>query len=54
MGMGGVGKSELALWYSWQEWHKKTYLGGILWLNVAESDPGWGVGAFLLATLVQK
>lgn len=45
-GMSGVGKSELALWYSWQEWHKKTYLGGILWLNVAESDPGLSILTF--------
>ncbi|MBE5229121.1 MAG: tetratricopeptide repeat protein [Microcystis aeruginosa PMC 728.11] len=44
--MSGVGKSELALWYSWQEWHKKTYLGGILWLNVAESDPGLSILTF--------
>mgnify|MGYP003335751723 CR=1 FL=1 len=46
MGMGGLGKSELALQYSWQEWHKKTYLGGIAWLNVAESDPGLSILIF--------
>lgn len=46
MGMGGLGKSELALQYSWREWHNKTYLGGILWLNVAESDPGLSILTF--------
>jgi tetratricopeptide (TPR) repeat protein len=42
-GMGGIGKSELALQYAWQEWPKQTYRGGICWLNVADSDPGLGI-----------
>ncbi|MEL6987800.1 MAG: NB-ARC domain-containing protein, partial [Bacteroidota bacterium] len=25
-GMGGIGKTELALQYAWQEWKKGTYL----------------------------
>ena len=45
-GMGGIGKSELALQYAWQEWNKKTYLGGIAWLTVAESDPGLSLLSF--------
>jgi len=39
-GMGGVGKTEVALQYAWQEEKKKTYPGGICWLNVVDSDPG--------------
>jgi tetratricopeptide (TPR) repeat protein len=45
-GMGGIGKSELALQYAWQEWPKQTYRGGICWLNVAESDPGLSILSF--------
>jgi tetratricopeptide (TPR) repeat protein len=45
--MSGVGKSELALQYSWREWENKTYLGGIAWLNVAESDPGLSILTFV-------
>jgi tetratricopeptide (TPR) repeat protein len=45
-GMGGIGKSELALQYAWQEWQKQTYRGGICWLNVADSDPGLSILSF--------
>ncbi|UXE60135.1 MAG: NB-ARC domain-containing protein [Woronichinia naegeliana WA131] len=45
-GMGGIGKSELALQYAWQEWSKETYRGGICWLNVADSDPGLSILSF--------
>jgi tetratricopeptide (TPR) repeat protein len=45
-GMGGIGKSELALQYAWQEWPKQTCRGGICWLNVAESDPGLSILSF--------
>jgi tetratricopeptide (TPR) repeat protein len=45
-GMGGIGKSELALQYAWQEWPKETYRGGICWLNVADSDPGLSILSF--------
>ena len=45
-GMPGIGKSELALQYGWQEWPKKTYRGGICWLNVADSDPGLSILSF--------
>ncbi|MEA5512282.1 tetratricopeptide repeat protein, partial [Crocosphaera sp. UHCC 0190] len=44
--MGGIGKSELALQYSWQEWPKETYRGGICWLNVVNSDPGLSIVTF--------
>jgi hypothetical protein len=45
-GMGGIGKSELALQYAWQEGLKQTYRGGICWLNVADSDPGLSILSF--------
>ncbi|MFN5515646.1 MAG: tetratricopeptide repeat protein [Cyanobacteriota bacterium] len=45
-GMGGLGKSELALRYAWREWENKTYLGGVVWLTVAESDPGLSLLTF--------
>jgi len=45
-GMGGIGKSELALQYGWQEWPKQTYRGGICWLNGADSDPGLSILSF--------
>jgi tetratricopeptide (TPR) repeat protein len=44
-GMPGIGKSELALRYAWQEWPKQTYRGGICWLR-AESDPGLSILSF--------
>jgi len=45
-GMGGIGKSELALQYGWREWREETYRGGICWLNVADSDPGLSILSF--------
>jgi hypothetical protein len=39
--MGGIGKTELARQFGWQQWREKTYPGGICWLNVAESDGGF-------------
>ncbi|MFM6591972.1 MAG: tetratricopeptide repeat protein, partial [Dolichospermum sp.] len=45
-GMGGIGKSELALQYAQQEYKKNTYLGGITWLNVADSDVGTSILSF--------
>jgi hypothetical protein len=34
-GMGGIGKTELARQFGWQQWREKAYPGGICWLNVA-------------------
>ncbi|WP_241392700.1 tetratricopeptide repeat protein [Rippkaea orientalis] len=45
-GMGGIGKTELALQYGWKEWHNKTYPGGICWVNGADSDPGLNILSF--------
>jgi hypothetical protein len=45
-GMGGLAKSELALQYAWREWENKTYLGGVVWLTVAKSDPGLSLLTF--------
>ncbi|MFM6760942.1 MAG: NB-ARC domain-containing protein, partial [Microcystis panniformis] len=38
-GMGGIGKTELARQFGWQQWQKKAYPGGICWLNVATRQP---------------
>ncbi|WP_253860468.1 FxSxx-COOH system tetratricopeptide repeat protein [Microcystis aeruginosa] len=46
-GMGGIGKTELARQFGWQQWREKTYPGGICWLNVAESDGGF-IGTSIL------
>ncbi|MCE2661331.1 MAG: tetratricopeptide repeat protein [Microcystis sp. 53602_E8] len=46
-GMGGIGKTELARQFGWQQWQEKTYPGGICWLNVAESDGGF-IGTSIL------
>ncbi|MCZ8360554.1 MAG: tetratricopeptide repeat protein [Microcystis sp. LE19-388.1G] len=45
--MGGIGKTELARWFGWQQWREKAYPGGICWLNVAESDGGF-IGTSIL------
>ena len=39
-GMGGVGKTELALQYARRELDDETYWGGICWLNALNNDPG--------------
>ncbi|MBW4594541.1 MAG: tetratricopeptide repeat protein [Brasilonema angustatum HA4187-MV1] len=39
-GMGGVGKTELAIQYSLLHLHSHTYPGGICWLRARESDIG--------------
>jgi tetratricopeptide (TPR) repeat protein len=46
-GMGGIGKTELARQFGWQQWREKAYPGGICWLNVAESDGGF-IGTSIL------
>ncbi len=45
--MGGIGKTELARQFGWQQWQEKAYPGGICWLNVAESDGGF-IGTSIL------
>ncbi len=45
--MGGIGKTELARQFGWQQWREKAYSGGICWLNVAESDGGF-IGTSIL------
>ncbi|MEB3282186.1 MAG: tetratricopeptide repeat protein [Lyngbya sp.] len=39
-GMGGIGKTELALQYSLYHSQNKTYLGGICWLNALDTNVG--------------
>ncbi|NEP62967.1 MAG: tetratricopeptide repeat protein [Symploca sp. SIO2G7] len=39
-GMGGIGKTELALQYSLYHQQQKTYAGGICWLQVGEVNIG--------------
>nr|WP_199303050.1 FxSxx-COOH system tetratricopeptide repeat protein [Oscillatoria sp. FACHB-1406] len=42
-GMGGVGKTELALQYGYQQRAEKTYPGGICWINARAQDVGIGI-----------
>ncbi len=50
-GMGGCGKSELALQYAWRQWHNQHYGGGICWLNVFEGDLGLQILNFAYSRL---
>ena len=50
-GMGGCGKSELALQYAWRQWHNQHYGGGICWLNAFEGDLGLQILNFAYARL---
>ena len=45
-GMGGIGKTELALQYAWQEFKKGTYQGGICWVNSKSNDLGSDIISF--------
>ena len=39
LGMGGIGKTELALQYS-QKYQTRYYQGGVCWIRARESNPG--------------
>ncbi len=45
-GMGGVGKTELAIQYSLLHLHSHTYPGGICWLRAREEDIGLQIIGF--------
>ncbi|OKH34778.1 tetratricopeptide repeat protein [Nostoc calcicola FACHB-389] len=45
-GMGGIGKSELALQYAQHHWQEATYTGGVCWLRVRDEDLGTQIVAF--------
>ncbi|MEH1932580.1 MAG: tetratricopeptide repeat protein [Nostoc sp.] len=50
-GMGGIGKSELALQYAQHHWLEATYPGGVCWLRVRNEDLGTQIVAFARANL---
>lgn len=45
-GMGGVGKTELALQYAYQHLQENTYPGGLCWINVRAQDVSLGLLEF--------
>lgn len=50
-GMGGIGKTELALQYAQLHWHLQTYPGGICWLRAQDADLGVQVVEFAKSQL---
>ena len=38
-GMGGIGKTELALQYAQKHWQQQTYKGGVCWLQAGNENP---------------
>ncbi|MEH2461565.1 tetratricopeptide repeat protein, partial [Nostoc sp.] len=50
-GMGGIGKTELALQYAQHHWQEGTYPGGVCWLRVRDEDLGTQIVAFASAKL---
>ena len=53
-GMGGLGKTELALQYAQREWEKGTYAGGVCWLGVRSGDLGIQIIRFARSQLGLK
>ena len=45
-GMGGLGKTELALQYAQRQWEKGTYPGGVCWLGARQADLGTQIVSF--------
>ncbi len=51
-GMGGIGKTELALQYAWQQWQQEHYKGGVCWCAVADNgEPGTALTQFAYSYL---
>jgi len=50
-GMGGVGKTELALQYARYHWEQGTYPGGVCWLGVRVGDVGTQILQFAVQEL---
>ncbi|HEY9671358.1 MAG TPA: NB-ARC domain-containing protein [Waterburya sp.] len=50
-GMGGVGKTELALQYAQIHWQQQSYPGGVCWLQARDLDLGTQIVAFARAHL---
>ncbi|MBW4620374.1 MAG: tetratricopeptide repeat protein [Cyanosarcina radialis HA8281-LM2] len=49
-GMGGIGKTELALQYAWTHYDRKTYEGGVCWVRAVE-DVGLQIVGFARSLL---
>ncbi|MEH2392775.1 MAG: NB-ARC domain-containing protein [Nostoc sp.] len=50
-GVGGIGKTELALQYAQHHWQENTYPGGVCWLRVRDEDLGTQIVVFAKAKL---
>jgi tetratricopeptide (TPR) repeat protein len=50
-GMGGIGKTELALQYCYHHHEQGTYAGGVCWLRAQEQDIGTQIVKFATAQL---
>ncbi|NJN88379.1 MAG: NB-ARC domain protein (modular protein), partial [Leptolyngbyaceae cyanobacterium SL_7_1] len=53
-GMGGIGKTELALQYAYHHLEQETYEGGICWLRARESEVGSQLVSFARINLKLK